>query len=102
MSYILPSLWTKRGVIVGAPTYEGSLFPAMQSALQEAAIKRVMNKRAAIFGSFGWSGGAEKAVRSIIEPLKWEVISTFNFQGGPTEDDLETALSFGESFAKSL
>jgi anaerobic nitric oxide reductase flavorubredoxin len=101
-SYLLPSLWTKKGVIVGAPTYEGSLFPAMQNALEEAAIKRVMNKTAAIFGSYGWSGGAEKKIRSIIEPLKWEVTSTFLFRGGPTEADLRKALQFGKDFAASL
>lgn len=101
-SYILPSLWTRKGVIVGAPTYEGSLFPAMQSTLEEAAIKRVMNKTAAIFGSFGWSGGAEKKIRSIIEPLKWDVKSTFIFRGGPTDEDLRSALDFGRDFAASL
>ena len=101
-SYILPSLWTKKGVIIGAPTYEGSLFPAMQSVLEEVGIKRVMNKKAALFGSFGWSGGAEKKMRSIIEPLKWEVTDTFFFRGGPTEENLKKALDFGKDFAASL
>jgi flavorubredoxin len=101
-SYILPSLWTKRGVIVGAPTYEGALFPAMQSALEEAGIKRVMNKKAAIFGSYSWSGGAEKKIRSIIEPLKWNVTDTFIFRGGPTDEDLKNALVFGKEFAEAL
>ncbi len=101
-SYILPSLWTKKGVIIGAPTYEGALFPAMQSALEEAGIKRVINKKAAIFGSYGWSGGAEKKIRSIIEPLKWDVTGTFIFRGGPTDEDLKNALEFGRDFAASL
>ena len=101
-SYILPSLWTKKGVIVGAPTYEGALFPAMQSTLEEAGIKRVINKKAAIFGSYGWSGGAEKKIRSIIEPLKWEVTGCFIFRGGPTDEDLKNALIFGKEFAESL
>lgn len=102
VSYILPSLWTQRGVIVGAPTYEGSLFPAMQSALEEVAIKRVMNKKTAIFGSYGWSGGAEKTIRNIVEPLKWDVVDTFSFRGGPTDEDLAKALDFGSAFAQSL
>ena len=101
-SYILPSLWTKKGVMVGAPTYEGALFPAMQSALQEAGIKNVVNKKAAIFGSYGWSGGAEKRIRSIVEPLKWDVTGTFIFRGGPTNEDLKNALVFGREFAESL
>ena len=101
-SYILPSLWTKSGVIMGAPTYEGSLFPAMQMVIEEAGIKRVMNKKAAIFGSYGWSGGAEKKIRSLVEPLKWEITSAFIFRGGPTEEDIKAALEFGQDFAKSL
>jgi flavorubredoxin len=74
----------------------------MQSALQEAGIKRVINKKAAIFGSYGWSGGAEKRIRNIVEPLKWEVTSCFIFQGGPTDEDLKNALTFGKEFAESL
>ena len=102
VSYILPSLWTQKGVIVGAPTYEGSLYPAMQSALEEVAIKRVMNKKTAIFGSYGWSGGGEKTIRSIVEPLKWDVVDTFSFRGGPSDEDLAKALEFGAAFARSL
>jgi anaerobic nitric oxide reductase flavorubredoxin len=36
-SYILPSLWKYQGVVIGAPTYEGGLFPTM--ALPEEPIR---------------------------------------------------------------
>jgi anaerobic nitric oxide reductase flavorubredoxin len=36
VSYILPSLWTQSGVIIGAPTYEGSLFPPLVHVLEMA------------------------------------------------------------------
>ena len=39
VSYILPSLWTKEGVIVGAPTYEVGLFPPVAQVLEMAALK---------------------------------------------------------------
>ena len=74
----------------------------MQSTLEEAAIKRVRNKKVALFGSYGWSGGAEKKIRAIVEPLTWEVTDTFFFQGGPTDEDLKKALAFGRDFANSL
>ena len=45
VSYILPSLWTKQGVMVGAPTYEAGLFPPVASVLEMAAEKRIMNKK---------------------------------------------------------
>lgn len=101
-SYILPSVWKNYGVVIGAPTYEVSLFPAMTQKLNEIAIKRVMNKKAAYFGSYGWSGGALKEVKQIVEPVKWEMLDTFEFAGGPTDDDLRHAEQFGSSFAKNL
>jgi len=100
VSYILPSLWTKRGVLVGAPTYEVSLFPPMADVLSMAVRKRIMNKTAGYFGSFGWSGGALREMKRIIEPLKWNLIDTFEFVGSPTETDIKKAEEFGAQFAE--
>jgi anaerobic nitric oxide reductase flavorubredoxin len=100
VSYILPSLWTQRGVMVGAPTYEGGLFPPVAQALDIAAHKRIRNKTVARFGSYGWSGGAQRAFERIIEPLKWELVDTLEFIGGPTEEDLKQGEEFGARFAK--
>ena len=98
-SYILPSLWTKSGVIIGAPTYEASLFPPVERILNIAALKRIMNKKLLYFGSFGWSGGALKEVKRITEPLKWELIDTLEFPGGPSKEELAKAEKMGANFA---
>lgn len=102
VSYILPSLWTRRGVIVGAPTYEGGLFPAMVHTLDVAARKRVQNRKAAYFGSYGWGGGGEQEFRALAEKMKWEVLDTFTFRGGPTQENLKQAEAFGENFARRI
>jgi anaerobic nitric oxide reductase flavorubredoxin len=100
VSYILPSLWTRAGVMVGAPTYEGTLFPPMAQVLEMAALKRVLNKKVAMFGSYGWSGGALRDLKKIVEPLKWELVDSFEFAGGPTEADLKRGEEFGARFAE--
>ena len=100
VSYILPSLWTKAGVMIGAPTYEGTLFPPVAQALEMAVLKRVLNKKIAMFGSYGWSGGALKHLKKIIEPVTWELVDSFEFVGKPTEEDLKRGEEFGASFAE--
>jgi anaerobic nitric oxide reductase flavorubredoxin len=102
VSYILPSLWTKRGVMVGAPTYEAGLFPPVASVLEMAAEKRIMNKKVARFGSYGWSGGAQKNFEKIIEPLKWELLDSFEFTGVPTKDDLKRGVELGRRFGNAI
>lgn len=102
VSYILASLWKNRGVIVGAPTYEGSLFPPMADVLHMANVKHIQSKITAIFGSYGWSGGASKKIKEMIEPLKWEVVDVLDINGGPTHEDLQRAEEFGYSFARRI
>jgi flavorubredoxin len=100
VSYILPSLWTHRGVVVGAPTYEGSLFPPMAQTLDMANHKRIRNKKVARFGSYGWGGGAQRHFERLIEPLKWDLVDSFEFAGGPTDEDLRQGEEFGARFAR--
>lgn len=101
-SYILPSLWTLNGVMIGAPTYEVSLFPPMAEVLNRALHKRIKNKKAAYFGSYGWSGGALRDLKKMVEALKWELVDTLEFIGEPKDTQLRQAESFGEKFARIL
>ncbi len=101
-SYILPSLWTKNGVLVGAPTYEVSLFPPMTQVLEMANHKRIKNRRAAYFGSYGWSGGAYKDCVKLTEPLEWEWVEALEVQGRPSREDLHRAEDLGERFANLI
>lgn len=103
ISYILPSLWTQHGVMIGAPTYEGGLFPPMKPVLEMAEIKRVTGKLTARFGSYGWkSGGSQKQFEELIAPLKWELTDVFDFNGGPTEEDFKQGVEFGAAFARKV
>ena len=102
VSYILPSLWTKRGVMIGASTYEVSLFPPVAEVLNMAAQKHIRNKKAAFFGSYGWSGGALKGLKRIIEPLKWDLVDALEFVGCPTGEELKKGKEFGASFAELI
>lgn len=102
VSYILPSLWKYQGILIGTPTYETKLFPPMAYVLQMANYKRITNKKVARFGSYGWSGGAQRDLESYIEKLKWDLVDIFEFQGGPSEEDLKYGKKFGENFAKII
>ncbi len=100
VSYILPSLWSNEGVMIGAPTYEVKLFPPVAEILNMAANKGIRNRKAAYFGSYGWSGGALKELKKIIESANWELWGELVFRGNPTEEDLRRGEEFGQSFAE--
>lgn len=101
-TYILPSLWTKIGVMIGAPTYEVALFYPIAHLFDIAVHKGLKNKKAAYFGSYGWIGGARKNLERIIEPSQWDLIDSFEFVGGPTKEDLKKGEEFGAKFAEII
>ncbi|MGB4594861.1 MAG: FprA family A-type flavoprotein [Anaerolineaceae bacterium] len=88
-SYMLPSLWTKRGVIVACPTYERSMFPSMVYALNIAEIKKIQHKVAGYFGSYAWSGGAKAVFEGFAERMNWEVVGGLEFVGSAKKADLD-------------
>ncbi|MFP4082440.1 MAG: FprA family A-type flavoprotein [Candidatus Aminicenantes bacterium] len=102
VGYILPSLWKRRGVMMGASTYEVSLFPPVGEVLNMAAHKHIKNKKAAFFGSYGWSGGALRNLKKIIEPLKWDLVEALEFVGCPDEDEIRKGKQMGIEFARML
>lgn len=87
---ILKSCWTSKGIILGMPTYEYNMFPPMATVLDELGRKKVAERKCFRFGSFGWSGGAEKELQEIMErrKMKWEFLPSVEFKGAPTESDL--------------
>jgi anaerobic nitric oxide reductase flavorubredoxin len=102
VSYILPDLWTQRGVLVAAPTYEGGLFPPAMDVLMMADRKRVTHKTAAYLGSKAWSGGAQADFMRMAEKMDWGVLNSFDFLGGPNTADLSRAYETGAQLARAV
>lgn len=86
---LLEKIWTSPGVVLAMPTYEYRMFPPMAAALEELGKKKVLNRTVFRFGSFGWSGGAQKELTEIMEHYKmdWHFIEPVEFRGKPREAD---------------
>ena len=89
-SEMIATVFKSAGIIIAAPTYEYKLFPPVAAALNELGRKKITGKVAFRFGSYGWSGGAEKELKEIIErnKMKWDFIESVEFEGAPKEEDL--------------
>lgn len=100
-SYILSSAWESTGIVLGMPTYEYHMFPPMAAVLEDLGRKGVVNREAFRFGSYGWSGGAQKELDEIMNRLKmkWNFIEPLEFRGAPTEKDLAILRERGRDLA---
>lgn len=101
-SYILPSMWKNKGIIVCAPTYEAELFPPAVHILDLAKRKGIKNRVTAYYGSRLWSGGGNREFTKWAEDLKWEVAECHEFRGHAFKDEQKNAFNFGREFAKKI
>ena len=90
-SEVIATIFKSAGIIIAAPTYEYNLFPPVAAAIDEIGRKKITNKVAFRFGSYGWSGGAEKELKEILERrrMNWDFIESVEFEGAPKEEHFE-------------
>ena len=86
------------------PTYDYGMFPPMTYILDEFGKKKVKNRKAFRFGSYGWSGGAQKELEEIVErhKMKWDFLDPVEFRGAPKDEDLALIRERGKELAKAV
>lgn len=104
IGYVLDSVLQSSGVVMGMPTYEYKMFPPMAAVLDEIGKKKIMNRKAFRFGSYGWSGGAQKELDEINErnKMKWDFLEPVEFNGRPTDHDIELVRQRGVELARAV
>lgn len=87
---ILASVWNSTGVILAMPTYEYKMFPPIAAVLDELGRKKANGRKAFRFGSYGWSGGAQRELDELMTKyrMNWDFLEPVEFKGNATEEDL--------------
>jgi len=92
-----------KAVLVGSPTLNNGVFPTVASFLAYMKGLKPRNKLGAFFGSYGWGGGARKAVEAELEAAGLELVeSEIEFKFRPKAPELEKTREFGRSLAKRI
>ena len=101
LSFLLKEAWRRKGLIIGSPTYDARIFPPVDQFMNIVQKKRLQNRVAGVFGSYGWSGGAVDKIKSSMEKLGWEVEEpTAGFNGFPDSEELERGEELGKKIGK--
>lgn len=102
-SDIITDIFRSKGVIVGSSAINNGILNSIAGILEEISNLDTTNKKAAAFGSYGWS---PKAIEGIGEKLKnagYVVeLPVFKVLWSPDEEQLKKAEEFGKEFALSL
>ena len=104
LSFIFSDIWKYKGMILGACSHYGSIFPNMTGLLHELAEYKPQNKVVGLFGGASWSGGGLKTLKENAEACKWNIVGEpVEVKGAPIrEEDIEKLYKLGFEIGKSV
>ena len=102
MSAVLTDIFRYDMLAIGAPTYNGGLFPAVDDLMKRLADRRVSQHKLALFGGFTWSGQAIKVMKAYNDQMKMQLVdSPLEWKQGAGADALEQAKALGKAIAEA-
>jgi flavorubredoxin len=102
-SDVIADILEAKAVLVGTPTLNNGLFPSISSFLTYMKGLKPKNKIGAVFGSFGWGGGAKRAAEEEMKAAGIDLVeSELDFKFRPTEEELEKVVQFGVELAEKI
>ena len=102
-SYILADVFRYKGLIVGAPTYNGNIYPPVENLLNKVMQSEVKDRCFGWFGSFTWAGAAVKKIADLTEKGKFvKVGEPVEFKQAMKEGDLKHCAALAKAMAEAL
>ncbi|MDR0422216.1 MAG: FprA family A-type flavoprotein [Proteiniphilum sp.] len=74
-SDILRDTFKYRGLIIGSPTYNNKLFPAVDSLLSALQNRSLKNRFFGYFGSFTWADATARQLEAFASTMEFELVS---------------------------
>ncbi|MFN3466732.1 MAG: flavodoxin domain-containing protein, partial [Candidatus Brocadiales bacterium] len=102
VSHVVQELVDSSAIVFGSPAFYGGVHPRLASSVELIRTIKPRGKIVAIFGSYGWGGGAAKEIKARLQPAGFDVVDTLEVQGPPREADFERASALGRSVAKRV
>ncbi|MFA6350213.1 MAG: flavodoxin domain-containing protein [Candidatus Omnitrophota bacterium] len=100
---LIKEMLQSKGFIFGSSTHDNDMLPGMAGFLEFIKGLKPKNRIAAVFGSYGWAGGAAKEMEGILKETGIEIAQeSLGLIYAPDPDDLNRCFEFGKAFALKI
>jgi anaerobic nitric oxide reductase flavorubredoxin len=100
---ILAEMLEAKGLLVGSATINNGVLPTVAPFLREMEGLRPKSKIAAVFGSYGWGGGATAAIEKSLKSAGIELTApALTLKWVPDKNELQKCYEYGKEFAKKV
>ena len=98
---VLTEVFKSKMILVGSPTVNNGYLYSISGILEMIKGMKLKNKKAAAFGSYGWSGEAVKLITEELKKAGFEIINDgIKCMWTPDENMEKELINFGENLVK--
>ena len=97
---ILSNAFISKGILVGSSTMNNVMMPKVAGMLEEITGLRFKNKKAAAFGSYGWTGGAIDRIESRLNEAGFVSYPSLKTKWKPDGKAILECREYGRTLAK--
>lgn len=102
-SDILRDAFKYKGLIIGSPTYNNKLYPAVDSLVSALQNRNLKNRFFGYFGSFTWADATARQLEAFAGAMEFEVVADpVIMKQAMLADVVEKALYLGRTMAQKL
>ncbi|MFQ5956848.1 MAG: FprA family A-type flavoprotein [Candidatus Brocadiales bacterium] len=102
ISQMVIDLVDSSAIIFGSPSFYGGTHPRLASSVELIRSIKPRGKIVAVFGSYGWGGGAAKEIKARLAPAGFDVIEALEIKGPPKGEALNKARALGKTVAQKV
>ncbi len=100
---LITEIFKSKAILAGSSTVNKSIMSATSGILDMIRGLGLKNKKAAAFGSYGWSGESVALLTERLKDAKFEIVNDgIRELWNPDAEALERCKEYGAEFAKSL
>jgi flavorubredoxin len=100
---IITELFKAKAILVGSPTVNRGILSAVGGILDEVKGLGFKNKKAAAFGTYGWSGESVKILTEKLREAGLEVLQDgLRINWNPDQQGIESCITLGKEVAGKL
>lgn len=103
VSELVTDCWLSKGIVLGAPTFDSSIFPPMANLLEHLRHQNMKNNLWTYFSNYSWNGGADKVFKEFMDCIDANLVTDpIKLIGFPKEDESEALRDMGRKMAEAI
>jgi flavorubredoxin len=100
---VITDVFRSKAILVGSPTINGGYLHSIAGILETIRGLKFKKKKAAAFGTYGWSGEQVKMITEDLDKAGFEIMNDgIRILWNPTDDALKECYEYGKNIGNAI